>query len=195
MSGEGRQSDRERWDERYAILEPERRNNPTPFVTACLPHLPQRGLALDVAAGNGRHSVLLAEHGLWVDAIDISWYGLRKAMERAARHGMAIHPIVLDIQQGWLPDRQYDVVVNSFFLLRDLIPAIKAVIKPDGWLVFETFTIHQLEITPHRFRTQDHLLAPGEALRLFADFHIVQYWEGEENNKATARLLACRRFC
>lgn len=186
------QTDRERWDERYATLEPERRNSPTPFVTACLPHLPQQGLALDVAAGNGRHSVALAEHGLRVDAVDISWYGLRKARERAVQYGVTIRPVVLDMQRGWLPNRQYDVVLNNYFLLRNLIPAIRAAVKPGGWIVFETFTIHQLAITPHRFRTRDHLLAPGELRSLFSDFDIVQYWEGEEDSRATARLLACR---
>jgi tellurite methyltransferase len=189
------QSDRERWDERYATLEPERKRTPTPFVAACLTHLPQRGYALDVAAGNGRNSVLLAQHGLQVDALDISWHGLRKALEQAAEKQVALNAVVVDLKRGWLPPRQYDVVVNSYFLLRELIPTIKAAVKPGGWVVFETFTRHQLKLTPHRFTTDKHLLASGEAPDLFADFDVVHYWEGEEGDKATARLLVRKRFC
>ncbi len=194
MHSEDNLGDRERWDQRYATLEPEKRNTPTPFVLACLPHLPRHGFALDVAAGNGRHSVALAEHGLQVDAIDIAWQGLRKARARAQRHNVQLNTVVLDLKRGWLPLRRYDVVVNSYFLLRNLIPAIQAALRPGGWLVFETFTIHQLALTPHRFRTGDFLLAPGEALQLFDQLDIVDYWEGEEDGKATARLLG-RRFC
>ncbi len=188
--GEEQLSDRQRWDHRYATLKPNRRTEPVPFLVACLPRLPTRGYALDVAAGAGRNSVALAAHGLTVDAVDVSWHGLRRAMALARRQGVRINPIVLDLSRGWLPRRCYDVVVNTFFLLRDLIPSIKSVLKPGGWLVFETLTIAQIEITPHRARDRNYLLKPGELRQLFDDFLILDYWEGVEENRATARLLA-----
>jgi len=187
---EQRLSDRQRWDHRYAAFKPGERVKPVPFLVACLPHLPSRGRALDVAAGAGRNSVALAEHGLTVDAVDVSWQGLRRAVELARQRGVRINPVVLDLSRGWLPPRRYEVVVNTFFLLRELVPAIKRVLKPGGWLVFETLTIAQLEITPHRAGDRAYLLEPGELLRLFDDFVILDYWEGREGDRATARLLA-----
>lgn len=182
--------DRQRWDHRYATLEPGRRTEPVPFLVTCLRQLPARGYALDVAAGAGRNSVVLAEQGFIVDAVDLSWQGLRRTMALARQRGESVNPIVLDLSRGWLPRRGYDVVVNTFFLLRDLIPAIKSVLKPGGWLVFETLTTAQLDITPQRFRDRNYLLEPGELQRLFGDFIIHDYWEGIEENRATARLLA-----
>jgi hypothetical protein len=82
------------------------------------------------------------------------------------------------------------VIVNSLFLMRELIPAIKAALSDGGWLVFETFTITQVEITPHRFKGHDHLLRPGELRQLFPGLSIIDYWEGVEDDRATARLLA-----
>ncbi len=190
MRAEDRLPDRQRWDQRYTSLEPERRTTPTPFVSACLPRLPCCGYALDVAAGAGRNSVALAKHGLQVDAIDVSWHGLHRAAALAARQHTTINPIVLDLARGWLPSRRYDVIVNSMFLMRELMPAIKAALSQGGWLVFETFTITQVAITPHRFEDHDRLLRPGELRQLFPDLSIIDYWEGVEDDRATARLLA-----
>ncbi len=182
--------DRQRWDQRYAAMGPDERTEPTPFLVACLAHLPKAGRALDVAAGTGRNSVVLAALGLTVDAADVSWEGLRRATSLARQRDVSINAVVLDLQRGWLPPRCYDVVVNSYFLLRDLLPAIRAVLKPGGWLVFEALTVTQMEITPQHNTDRRYLLRPGELRRLFGDFDVLSYWEGVEGSRATARLLA-----
>ncbi len=82
------------------------------------------------------------------------------------------------------------MIVNSFFLLRDLLPTIRAALKPGGWLAFEALTVAQMEITPQRDIDRRYLLRPGELRRLFGDFVILNYWEGVEESRATARLLA-----
>ncbi len=185
-----RLSDRQCWDHRYATLEPGRRTEPVPFLVTCLRQLPTHGYALDVAAGAGRNSIALAEHGLTVDAVDVSWQGLRRTAALARQRGISINPVVIDLSRGWLPHRRYDVVVNTFFLLRELIPSIKSILKPGGWLVFETLTAMQLDITPNRARDRDYFLEPDELPQLFNDFVVLDYWEGREGNRATARLLA-----
>jgi 2-polyprenyl-3-methyl-5-hydroxy-6-metoxy-1,4-benzoquinol methylase len=101
---------RQRWDDRYAIFAPQERQEPTPFVAACLPKLPQHGWALDVAAGAGRHSLALARYGLQVDAVDLSCQGLRLARQRALEAGLAIRFIVADLERPWLPRRSYYTV-------------------------------------------------------------------------------------
>jgi tellurite methyltransferase len=190
MKGDRVQSDRQCWDARYAAQEPGHHTEPTPFVAGCLPQLPRCGYALDVAAGSGRNSVALAAHGLWVEAVDVSAQGLHRALQLAHRRRVTIHPVVLDLTRLWLPLRRYDVVVNSFFLLRGLIPAIKRALKPGGWVAFETLTVAQYGISPQRIRSREYLLEPGELHRLFDDFVAVSYWEGVEEDRATARLLA-----
>ena len=80
---------RNKWDRRYAGRTLEDLTEPTPFLISCLPELPITGLVLDVAAGDGRHSFILAQRGLRVDAVDISWQGLRLARQRAAQAASA----------------------------------------------------------------------------------------------------------
>ena len=185
---------RQRWDERYTTLPAEARMEPTPFVTACLPKLPHQGQALDIAAGAGRHSLALARHGLQVDAVDISWHGLRLARQRAlAAHlspGREIRFIVADVEQPWLPHAGYEVILVSFFLCRPLFPLIKARLKPGGWLVYETF-IAGSETSPdeHALR-RDFLLESDELNDTFADFEIWFYAQNQDRAKATAQLLA-----
>ncbi len=184
---------RQRWDERYAVLSPKDRREPTFFVTACLPQLPEHGRALDVAAGAGRHSLALAQHGLQVDAVDISCHGLRLAQQRAKAAGLPICFIAADIERPWLPHRQYDLILISFFLYRPLFPLIKERLRPGGWLIYETLTIAQpvgwSDQPPHR----EFLLEPGELQAAFADFEILFYDETDHGKRATAQLLARKR--
>ncbi len=188
---------RQRWDHRYATLLPQARLEPTPFVTACLSKLPERGLALDIAAGAGRHTIALAQHGLQVDAVDISEQGLRLARARALAAGLIpgrqIQFIIADLERAWLPRRDYDVILVSFFLHRPLFSLIKDRLRPGGWLVYETFTLEQAKIFPHRPLRPDFLLQQGELRQAFGTFEILSYNEGLHNKKATAQLLGRNR--
>ena len=185
---------RRRWDHRYATLHPEARLEPTPFVASCLPKLPVRGLALDIAAGAGRHAIALARRGLQVDAVDISWQGLQMARRRASKAGLTagkqIHFIVADVERPWLPRRGYDVIVVSFFLHRPLFPLIKEQLLPGGWLVYETITIGQTSKINGQPIRRELLLKRDELREAFSDLEILFYAEDNSNNKATAQLLA-----
>jgi SAM-dependent methyltransferase len=185
---------RQRWDHRYGTLSPEARVEPTPFVAACLPKLPAKGRALDVAAGAGRHTIALAQRGLQVDAVDISTQGLRLARARALAAGLTpgeqLRFIVADIERPWLPHRDYEVILVSFFLHRPLFQLIKERLGPGGWLVYETFTVEQKTIPSRRPKRYELLLKVNELKRAFSDFEVLFYDEGVHNKKVTAQLLA-----
>ncbi len=184
---------RHKWNRRYTELHPTARQNANPFVAACLPQLPASGHALDIAAGAGRHTLALAAHGLQVDAVDISGQGLGIARRRAAASGLnnAVQCIVADVERGWLPQRSYDVIITTYFLCRPLFALIKSRLRPGGWLLYETFTLQQLEKPYHRGSNRAELyLRPGELRAAFAEFHILYYDEGDHQDRATAQLLA-----
>ncbi|MFN8454027.1 MAG: methyltransferase domain-containing protein [Anaerolineae bacterium] len=183
-------SPRRRWDERYANFSSKDRRQPTAFVRAYLPQLPQQGHALDVAAGAGRHSLALARHGLRVDAIDISAQGLSLAQQRAQEAGAAIHFIVADVERPWLPHRAYDVILVSYFLYRPLFPLIKTRLCSGGWLIYETLTVAQKEISSSQPLRPEFLLKPGELKDAFADLEILLYDEGQHERGIAAQLLA-----
>jgi SAM-dependent methyltransferase len=175
-------------------MHPAARREPTRFVEFCLPKLPSSGHALDIAAGTGRHSVALARRGLQVDAIDISCQGVQLACRYAAQAGSAagqLRFIVADVEQNWLPARQYTVILVSYFLWRPLFELIKSRLRPGGWLVYETFTLEQLSKSYHQRPSKPELYLKRDELRqAFLDLNVVFYDEGEHNEKFTAQLLA-----
>ena len=181
--------DRQRWDRRYAASHPTVNKAMMPLLATWLPRLPRRGLALDVAAGAGRHSLALARHGLRVHALDISWQGLRLLRARAVPP-LEIRPLVIDLRRGWLPEASYRVIVNFLYLERALWPAMARRLAPGGWLIVETFTVEQRRLAPGKYIRPEFLLEPGELRAAFSFLEIVHYAEGVHNGKATAQLVA-----
>lgn len=188
-----RQSPRIRWDNRYAThgdhaMPP----TPRPFLVDWLPRLPKTGLALDIAAGAGRHSLALAQHGLSVHSVDISLNGLRILAKQASEVG-AVFPVVLDLAHGWLPKTKYDVIVNFLYLERAILPEIQRRLRSGGWLVMETFTVDQLML-PHKANLRRHFLLEHQELsQSFSALDIVFYEEGLCDGNYTARLVARKK--
>jgi len=188
-------SPRQKWDKTYASLSQEDRRRPTPFVSQCLPQLPTSGRALDIAAGAGRHTLALAQHGLQVDAVDISRQGILLAHRRIKEANPVLSEqvqfIIMDIERGWLPRCRYDVIIVSFFLHRPLFPLIKQQLNPGGLLLYETFTLeHKTQSRYHKHSSPDFFLNPNELSTAFSELNILIYNEGNHNGRYTARLLA-----
>lgn len=78
----------ERWDERYAAREYIWDVSPNRFVAQHLAGVTP-GRAIDLAAGEGRNAVWLAQRGWEVTAVDFSRVGLDKARRLAADHDVA----------------------------------------------------------------------------------------------------------
>lgn len=128
--------------------------------------------ALDIAAGNGRHSIFLADKGFTVDAVDISDAGLAEFAGKYAN----IHAICADLDQFDIPAGRYDLILNVKFLNRRLFPSIQEGLKAGGVVIFHTFLeADDLESTSKHCR--DYLLRPNELLRAFLGMRIVYYRE------------------
>lgn len=165
--------DSQRWDARYT--ENARYSTfekPRPFLVNHAGLLPSSGLALDVAMGLGGNAEFLLERGLKVIGVDIS----RVALKRARQRLRALMAAQADLTRFYLPDNTFDVILNFFYLQRDLWPNYVRALRPGGWLIFETLTIDfrslQPEIDPK------YLLAPGELRHAFPSLVIVDYQEG-----------------
>ena len=62
------------------------------------------GSALDVACGEGRNAIWLAEQGWAVSAIDFSDVAIDKAQQLARRRGVAVDWIVGDVAEDAFPE-------------------------------------------------------------------------------------------
>lgn len=170
--------DRHRWDRRHS--EGPDSDQPASFLREILESerwsiIP--GRALDVATGQGRNAIFLAERGFDVTAIDISPVALNKGRRRAAQRAFSISWQQADLEPIDLPAAAYDLVVNINYLQRSLIARIKSAVKSGGHIIFETYLIDQQ--TVGHPKNPAYLLGHNELLELFRDFRVLYYHEGE----------------
>ena len=188
-------ADQTRWDERFKGKEFALGKEPNPFLKKYLPLLP-RGKALDIAAGEGRNAVFLATHGFEVDAVDISEKGLRKARRLAKEEGVRVHTHLSDLDVYPIEEKQFDLIVNFYYLRRSLLPGMKNGLKKGGRFIFETYTLEHRKLGVQGPRHAKYFLKPNELLRLFKDFRVLFYREGifreGGRKKAVASLIAER---
>ncbi len=182
--------DREKWDRRFSGSDFIYGTEPAGFLADNVELLPAKGRALDVAAGEGRNAVFLARHGLEVEAVDISEVGLEKAQRLAEAAGVTIRTIVADLGDYSIPKQRYDVVVVINYLERDLIDDLKSALRPGGLVIYETYTVAQLDIPEAHHLRREYLLELGELQAMFEDFEILEYTETADDHKAVASLIA-----
>lgn len=163
--------DRVKWNERYQI---EKHPQAPSGIVKKYAKLSGGKKALDIAAGNGRNSLFLADLGFVVDAIDISDTGLSLF---SGKHPN-IHPICADLDYFDIPARHYDLIVNIKFLNRRLFPCIKAGLTPGGVLIFQTF-LNMSDPDQNSSDHADYYLRSNELLHSFRSLNILLYHEAE----------------
>lgn len=104
------------WDQRYAGSELVWSGEPNRTVAAEVADLPT-GRALDLAAGEGRNAVWLAQQGWAVTAVDFSATGLDKARRLAEQHAVTIETVLADVTSYRPEPGRYDLVVLAYLQL------------------------------------------------------------------------------
>lgn len=104
------------WDRRYAGSELLWSAEANRFVVSELEGVAP-GRALDVAAGEGRNAIWLAERGFRVHAVDFSEVALDRARRLAESRGVSLECERVDLRE-WAPEEaSYDLVLISYLHL------------------------------------------------------------------------------
>jgi tellurite methyltransferase len=185
-------SSQSEWDAKHQLTADDSSAEPTGILCELWPLLPS-GAALDLACGTGRNALFLAERGLHVTAVDWSTAALdileararsRKiptrriqALEETKRSSRAgIDLVQADLERIDLPARFFDLILNLRYLHRSLFPQICRALRPNGMLLFETYTEAQLDFCAGP-RDPAHLLKVGELREAFPELHPLFYRE------------------
>jgi SAM-dependent methyltransferase len=119
--------DSQQWDERYSATGFVWATGPNQFVAAELAGL-RPGRAIDLAAGEGRNTVWLAERGWRVTAVDFSRVGLEKGRKLSAARGVdeaQVDWIVADLRD-YEPERDfYDLALIAYL---QVSPEVRAAV-------------------------------------------------------------------
>ncbi len=163
--------------------------HPAQFLADNIDLLPL-GRILDVAMGNGREAVYLAQRGFEVEGVDISAKRVDNALELARQTGVTIRAEVADLEGSYRIRRgAYDVIICFRYLYRPLIPQIRDGLRPGGIVVYETYLIDQARWG--KPQDPEHLLRHNELLDMFRNFRCLRYREGViSDKKAMAGIVA-----
>ena len=181
------------WDERYRGGE-HTTAEPSRLIRTAIAGRPP-GRALDLACGAGRHAIYLAEFGWEVTAVDGSLVAIEMLTARALERGVTLDARIADLEAGefQIEPNAYDLVCDFQYLQRDLLPAIRAGVKPGGIVVAE---IHLNDGKPNVNPTNPRfLLERGELREIFDDWEIEHYDEraDEDGHHHDAAHLIARK--
>jgi SAM-dependent methyltransferase len=140
--GESGRVDRQQWDERYSGAQFEWSMHPNQFAAAELAGLAP-GRALDLAAGEGRNSVWLAERGWSVTAVDFSRVGLEKGRKLSAVRGVGdsqVDWVVADLSEYEPAREAFELVLIAYLqvtaaLRGRVLAGAAAALVPGGTLL------------------------------------------------------------
>ena len=133
------------WDQRYKASEQVWSLEPNRWVVQEMSGQPT-GRALDLATGEGRNALWLAEQGWAVTGVDFSRVGLDRASMLADASASKRHQpldvtwVCADITSLELPAAEYDLVLLSYVQIQDyertpLVRASAAALAPGGVLL------------------------------------------------------------
>lgn len=125
------------WDERYGEKPLLWSKGPNRFVAEELADL-EPGSALDVACGEGRNAVWLAEQGWEVTGVDFSSVALERARRMAEEQEVEVRWVEADIHD-WDPERRFDLVLVAYVHLpfgerTALMQKVVSWVAPGGYL-------------------------------------------------------------
>ncbi|HUY30388.1 MAG TPA: class I SAM-dependent methyltransferase [Acidimicrobiales bacterium] len=101
------------WDARYAVDELVWRAEPNRFVVEEVHDLAP-GRALDLACGEGRNAVWLAQQGWRATGVDFSTVALEKAARLAASRDVEVEWIAADLTSFEPPEAAFDLVLLCY---------------------------------------------------------------------------------
>lgn len=176
---------REFWDKRYAGPEYIFGKEPNVFLLTERARFRRGMKVLDVACGEGRNSVWLAELGCEVTGVDLSPLALGKARALAQERNVSVTYHEADLLQWAWPQGAYDALVSVFIQFaapegrEALFARMRAALKPGGLLFLQGFTPAQLQYASGGPKEISHLYT-GEMLSgLLAPLQILHLREYE----------------
>lgn len=127
------------WDQRYGGADFVWKTEPNQFLVVEAADMAP-GRALDLACGEGRNAVWLAERGWRVTGVDFSPVGLAKAGRLAKEHDVEVEWVEADVVEWEPPGAAFDLVIVFYLHLsaierRRVLAHAQDALAPGGTLL------------------------------------------------------------
>ncbi len=144
-------------------------------------------MVLDLACGNGRHSIYIASKNMHVVAIDKNLERLKKFASNKK-----IKTICFDLEKNnyWPFKNKFDIVLVVNYLYRRNFAKILKLVKLNGYLIYETFAEgNEVYGSP---KNPNFLLRKNELLELVGkEFKIQKYFHKYFKNPKSSVKQGC----
>ena len=166
----------DQWNRRYSEKEPGEPSPPSTVLRETIQNLrPSR--ALDLAAGDGRNTLYLAERGWDVTAVDFSSVAVERGRKFSERLGLPVQWEIRDLTRYVPKDAPYDLVCLFYLHLlwaefRTVLNMAAAAVSPGGKLLVVGHDRENIEAGGHGPRDPQVLYSHGEIVRELKGFEI-----------------------
>lgn len=182
--------DAETWNQRYADAELVWSAGPNLFVEQLCRDLTP-GRSIDLAAGEGRNAIWLAEQGWDSTAVDYSDVAIDKARQIAERRCVTITTEVADLGEYVPTPAGYDLVLVAYLQIPgdQMDPILRkaaAAVAPGGTFLL---VCHDRENLEHGYGGPQHpdvLTSPDQVVAALGDDLVVERSEVAERHVQTA---------
>lgn len=186
QTGSGFDDARAFWDQRFSDPEYIFGKAPNLFLVSQAQRFRPGQRVLDIATGEGRNAVWLAEQGCEVVGIDVSPLGIEKAKRLAAERGVSARFEVADLRQWHWQPAAFDAVVSIFIQFAApedrtrLFEGFERTLKAGGILVLQGYTPKQVEYKTGGPPQVEHMYTSALLKQAFAGLEILHLREHEE---------------
>ena len=198
-------SKRESWNKRYGATDIVWGAEPNRFVEEALRYVEPRGRALDVACGEGRNAIWLAERGWRTTAVDFSGVAIERGRKLAARRGLEVEFIEADLT-SWVPEPGAYALALVLYLhippeqRRQMWAQLAMGLAPGGELFLVGHALRNLNEGVGGPQDPSVLWEPGEiraelqavGIRVLSAEHVRRSVEGSETDALDLRISARR---
>jgi hypothetical protein len=167
------------WNQKYEEGLPSL-TTPDPFFLSAFSQFvahqfPDGGVALDLAAGLGRHALWLASRKWEVSVVDISEVALQKLNQKAIKLELELELFAGDAAEYGFELARFDLVVCFYHLDRGLSLRMMSALKKDGFLICK----NRLNWGSEGDHTPSDTgpLGANEILSLFPELQVVYHGE------------------
>lgn len=182
--------DAEHWNKYFAAEHPAFNTNANAFLIEMVKGR-RPGAALDVAMGQGRNSIWLAQRGWNVTGFDIADKAVAAANEQATKLGVQFHTAIATIDGFDYGEDRWDLILLSYAGAGPSVERLERALKPGGILVVEAFHEDALK----SLRIGGSLFKNGQLPHMFPGLRTVRYEEPIAMPDFAARPARVVRFC
>ncbi len=170
--------DRNEWNRRYSISDFVWTVNPNQFVVAETEDL-RPGRAVDLACGEGRNAIWLAERGWEMTAVDFSEVAIEKGRRLAQSRGARVEWVVADLATYELFPDFYDLVLVCYLQIpeperRSVIDQARRAVAPGGTFVWIAHDLSNLDYGVGGPKSPAVLCSPGDVVADLSGFEILK---------------------